>query len=321
MSNLNELNMKKLLYVLLLAPCLFLNTKSSAQQQGMYSQYMFNGLALNPAYAGSHEALSFSTLFRKQWTGMKGSPSTQTFSAHSPLKKKRKVALGFVFSNDLIGVTKQINVNFAYAYRIPVGKYGRLSFGLQGGFSNYNNALTKIYLGDKSDPIYAQNSQSFAPVVGAGIYYYAKNFYAGLSSPQLISYQNKSAQDLGMKQISHYFITSGYVFDLSKSLKFKPNVLVKMVTGAPVQIDINANLLINGIVSIGASYRSLESISAILQLDITDQLRFGYAYDLPVGSKLGNFNGGSHEMMLNFIIPMRKERKLYNVFNPRKNYF
>ncbi len=304
----------KYLYLPLILFCVFATTLH-AQQQGMYTQYMFNGLALNPAYAGSQESLNFTALARKQWAGIKGSPSTQTFSAHSPLKRKNKVALGFLFSNDYIGVTKQISVNFAYAYRIKVGK-GKFSMGLQGGFSNYNNAYTSLYLGpDAVDPKFLQNVNSFTPVVGAGLLYYTQRFYAGISSPQLISYANKSAQGIGMKQISHYFISSGYVFDLSESLKLKPNVLVKMVTGAPVQIDINANLLINEVVWLGISYRSLESISTLLQVDVTHQLTFGYSYDIPARYKLGGVNGGSHELMLNYNFAFSKNKR--RVVSPR----
>lgn len=280
---------------------LFITLHSArAQQQVMYTQYMFNGIVLNPAYAGSHESMSLTAIARKQWTGMDGAPGTETFTAHTPLKNDR-VGLGLIFSHDHIGVTHQYNVNIAYSYWIPVAG-GKLAFGLQGGFSNYNNAFADLYVGAQGDidPNFASNVNVFSPTIGSGLYFYTDKLYLGFSSPQLITYQSHLGETAYTRQARHYFLTGGYVFDITPSLKYKPGFLLKMVEGAPAQFDINSHLLFREVLWTGVSYRSMESMSALLQVQLTDQLRFGYSYDFPMGRTLSRVNSGSHELMLNY---------------------
>lgn len=277
-----------------------------AQQQVMFTQYMFNYLALNPAYAGSHESLNASALLREQWTGLDGAPSTQTFSIHSPVRNQ-KMGLGFLFLHDKIGVTNQNGAYLSYAYRIPFLNGGKLAMGIQGGFVNYH---AKFSLVSSTDPTFATGDvREWQPNFGAGLYYSTDRFYAGLSLPQLIETTfDKHNTDSDSKLVRHYFLSSGYVFDLNEDLKLKPNVLVKYVSGAPLEIDLNTNLLIKETVWIGFSWRSFDSIDAILQLQITERIQLGYSYDFATQSDLRRINSGSHEFMLNYRIPRRGER-------------
>jgi type IX secretion system PorP/SprF family membrane protein len=279
--------------------------ESSAQQQIMFTQYMFNGLALNPAYAGSHEAISMSALAREQWTGLDGAPSTQTFSIHAPIRKQR-MALGLLFLHDKIGVTNQTGAYASYAYRIPINKKGKLAFGLQGGVSYYNAEFTKV---SQTNPVFDHDVRAMRPTIGFGMYYNTDRFYVGVSVPQLNQTAlDRANPDPDSKIVRHYFATAGYVFDLSPALKLKPNVLLKAVAGAPIQFDLNANLLIKEVIWAGLSWRSFDSFDAILQLQVTDQLQVGYAYDFATTTDLSRVNGGSHELMLNYRFVFNRTR-------------
>jgi type IX secretion system PorP/SprF family membrane protein len=279
-----------------------------AQQQGMFTQYMFNGLAINPAYAGSHESMSITALGRKQWMGMEGAPSTQTFALHSPVPNE-KIGLGLLLSHDNIGPLHQYSFKAAYAYRIPMGP-GKLAMGLQGGLSNYNARFTSLYLGPNvQDPTFGEDVNRTVADFGTGLYYYSERFYLGFSVPQLVALR----ADPQLNLARHYFVHSGYVVDLNRSLKLKPNILVKAVQGAPLDIDLNTNLLINEVVWVGLSYRSLQSLSAMVELQLTDQLRLGYAYDFPMATDWGRTSAGSHELMLNYRFTFYKS----NVTTPR----
>jgi type IX secretion system PorP/SprF family membrane protein len=286
-----------------------------AQQQAMYTQYMFNGLAINPAYAGSHQTLEFTALARQQWAGLDGAPSTQTFTAHSPLKNK-SIGLGLSVVHDQIGITNQFGVYGAYSYRIQFHNKGVLAMGMQAGFTQYQEDLTQLQgaIRDPNDPNFAQDEVSkFMPNFGAGLYYYTKRFYMGISSPHIV--QNKMddlemANDLEARQRRHYFYHTGYVFDLSRSVKFKPNLLVKVVEGAPVSADINLNFLFQEVLWAGVSYRSFDSFDALLQLNLTEQFSIGYAYDFATTTELRRLHSGSHELMLNYCLKPPRRRML-----------
>jgi type IX secretion system PorP/SprF family membrane protein len=276
-----------------------------AQQQVMFTQYMFNSLAINPAYAGSHESLSMSALARTQWTGLDGAPQTQTFSVHSPIRHQR-MALGAMFMHDKIGVTNQNGAYVMYAYRIPTSEKGRLAFGLQGGFSTYNAQFSKVSI---TDPKFASDIRLTHPSIGFGMYYNTDRFYAGLSIPQINqSDLDRTNPDSDSKLVRHYFLTAGYVFDINPALKLKPNILVKSVGGAPVQLDLNVNLLIQDVLWVGASWRSFDSIDALLQFQISEQLQIGYSFDFATTTELSRVNGGSHEFMVNYRLAFTRNR-------------
>ena len=279
---------------------------ANAQQQAMFSQYMFNGLAINPAYAGSQESLSMTALMREQWVGLEGAPSTQTFSAHTNLKKKR-IGVGLMVIHDKIGVTDQTGVFASYAYKIPLNK-GTLSLGLQGGFTHYNARFSEVSL---TDPTFQTGDISeFHPNFGAGVYYSTDRFYAGISAPQLVQTNyDKDNQASKAKILRHYFIQTGYVFDLNQNLKLKPNLLIKMVEGAPVEFDLNANLFIHDLIGLGVSWRSMDAIVMLLQIQITEKLQFGYAYDFGT-TDLRQAHSGSHEFYLNYRLSFSKSKIL-----------
>ncbi len=277
------------------------------QQHTMYTQYMFNGLALNPAYAGSHGELSLTALAREQWSGLEGAPSTQTFAIHSPIKNK-KIALGMLLLRDQIGVSKEHSVYGSYAYRIAMEK-GTLSMGLQVGFTSYREDLNELLLLHRPAADFQDQKSSFLPNFGAGLFYSSERFYAGFSVPRML--QNSIDQDNPVsvaKELRHYFLTGGYLFYLSKDLKLKPNFLLKVVTGAPIQLDLNANLLIKDLIWVGLSHRIGADWNAILELQMTRKFRLGYAYDFASTTDLSAVQSGSHEFMLNYVFVKPEQR-------------
>ncbi len=298
---------KKLRYfILLLLSQSFFQINCNGQQQAMFTQYMFNGLALNPAYAGSQGALSATFLARKQWLGFEGSPSTQTFSLHSPILDKNFSA-GILFVNDQIGKNQQTGGTLCFSYQIKFPK-STLSMGAQGGFTNYR--LGQLAVRDLNDPNFgAEEVNRFMPQIGTGFYYYSDRMYVGLSIPQLLTHYYNLTSDISTaRSRRHYFLTGGYVFDLNPNLKIKPSLLVKAVEGAPVSVDLNTNLLIKDVIWVGLSYRSFESIDALLELQLTNQLKLGYAYDFSTSSQIRSVTKGTHELMLNYRFSFSKNK-------------
>jgi type IX secretion system PorP/SprF family membrane protein len=282
------------------------SSKTFAQQQVMFTQYMFNQMGINPAYAGNHKTLSLTALAREQWTGIEGAPSTQTLSIHSPIKNQR-LGVGLLFLHDKIGVTTQTGVYNAYSYSIPFRNGGSLAFGLQGGFITYNARYSLV---SDSDPTFATGDiKETHPSFGAGVFYNTKRFYVGLSVPQLLQTTfDRNNPDSDSKMVRHYFLTTGYVFKLDRHLKLKPNILIKAVSGAPVQFDLNLNLLMHEVLWVGLSWRSFESVDALLQLQVSKKLQFGYSYDFSTTTKLSRINGGSHEIMLNYRVIQKRSK-------------
>lgn len=285
-----------------------------AQQEVMYTQYMFNMMSVNPGYAGSRGILSATAMHRNQWVGVEGAPKTETISFDMATRNK-KVGLGIQAFNDRIGIVKTTGFYATYAYRINFEEKGSsLAIGLQGGISNYKADLTKVELIDGGDPAFSQNINAIMPSFGAGIYYNTPKFYAGFSIPNLVkSYLRKDkylySTEVTAKRYLHFFFMTGYVFDLDETFKLKPSLLVKTVRGAPIEADVNLNLWIKDIVGVGASYRTGDAVSGLLEVQITNQLRLGYAYDHSI-SKLVKYNQGTHEVMLRFEFGWEKGKVL-----------
>lgn len=284
---------------------LMLGYSVSAQQTATYSQYMFNTLAINPAYAGSHEALSITALGRFQNVGLSGAPNTQTFSVHSPLINNR-VGVGLLVIHDELSVIGQTGVHFSYAYRLPIKKdKSTLSFGLQGGMSMYNAQYTKLDLYNNSangptDPAFSQDIRDSRPNFGAGIYYNTQTSYVGLSMPSMLNNVFDRGQNFTtVYQSVPIILTGGHVFTLNRVLKLKPNFLFKMVDGQPVEFDINANMLFDEVLWFGLSYKSSKQVVMLTQFKINDQLQFGYSYTITAGP-IRTVELGSHEVMLNY---------------------
>jgi type IX secretion system PorP/SprF family membrane protein len=280
-----------------------------AQQDAQYTQYMFNTMSVNPAYAGSRGQLSIAALYRSQWVGLEGAPKTQTLNIQSPIRNS-KLGYGVSIVNDQIGdgVVQETYFDAVISYTIDVSAEGKLSFGLKAGGNLLNLDFTKLRNFD-AEPVNSDNIENrFSPNVGVGLYYHAERFYAGLSAPNLLQtehfdnsqQQAGSVQFLSKERINFYLIT-GYVFDLNGNLKFKPALLTKVVGGAPLQVDMSANFMFNDKFTFGAAYRWDAAVSAMAGFQISDQFMIGLAYDRETTDLGGTqFNDGSFEVLLRY---------------------
>lgn len=290
-----------------------------AQQDAQYTQYMYNTISVNPAYAGSRGVLSITGLHRSQWVGLDGAPTTQTLNIHSPVS--RRVGLGFSIVNDEIGNGTNQDTYFdgVFSYTIPTSETGKLSFGLKAGGHLLNIDFNQLqnYSNEAGGLGLANIDKKFSPNFGAGIYYHTEEFYMGLSVPNFLETQHfdtsGASSGLAQERINIYLIT-GYVFDLNRNLKFKPALLLKAVSGAPLQADISANFMLREKVTFGVAYRWDAAVSALAGFQITDKLMIGMAYDKET-TALGNtaFNAGSFEVMLRYELKSRFK----NVIAPR----
>lgn len=300
--------MKKLL---IFTCCLMSVCQIFAQQDPQYSQYMFNQMAINPAYAGSKEAISAAAFIRSQWTGLEGAPKTQTLTVHGPMKKK-KVGLGFSVVADQIGPKKSIGVLGSYAYRIPI-KNGKLSFGLRAGVFNYTYNWAEITYKDQGD-VYNTNNQTstIVPTADAGLYYYNNTLYAGLSATHLYSGRLTSISNLNgddAKLSPHLFFTFGKAWSFSENLIFNPSCMIKATKGSPSSIDLNLSFMLKQRVWVGLSLRHTSNFVLYSQFNITDKFKLGYSYDYGF-NKIGKVGGGSHEIMLGYDFNISKSKIL-----------
>ncbi len=292
---------KSALLALLLAAPLLLPKQASAQQDPQYSQYMFNLLALNPAYAGSADRVSLKALSRHQWVGFEGAPSTQTLTAHSPFLLQ-SLGLGGTIMRDRHGPVTQYGLMLDVAYRIFLNNNQKLAFGIKGGMNLFQGDFAALHPLDRNDQVFQQDVVNKTdPQFGFGVMWYSDRFYLGLSSPKMLRTDFFKTDSLKFVsepgQRAHYFLTGGYVFDLGIYTKFKPTFMVKAVEGAPISFDLGANFLLYEKLWLGALYRHTDAVGALVQYNLTDGLSVGYAYDYPV-SPLRNYSGGSHEFML-----------------------
>ena len=275
-----------------------LGIRMNAQQDPMYTQYMFNTLSVNPGYAGSYDALSILGLYRTQWVGLDGAPVTQTFTMHTPIRDKN-MGVGLSLVNDVVGPVHQTQLFVDYSYTVRLSDVDKLSFGLKGGFGLYSGDLDALEREVTADPLAINFKSNMMPNVGVGIYYHAERGYLGLSAPKLLTGKLKvNNQELGEFK-RHYFLIGGYLFDLSKSLVLKPSFLVKAVEGAPLSIDLSGMLYIRERVGIGLSHRIGDSFSGLLEVFLTPSLRLGYAYDYTL-TPLRDYNSGTHEITLGY---------------------
>ncbi len=277
-----------------------------AQQDAQYTQYMYNTMSVNPAYTGTRGVMSITGLHRSQWVGLDGAPKTQTLNMHTPISNSR-VGLGFSIINDEIGdgVNQETNFDISFSYTIPTSEKGKLSLGIKAGGHLLNVDFSKLTIFDPEfnpdgSPLNIDNK--FSPNVGIGAYYHTQKFYLGLSAPNLLETEHfdNSSSSIAKERVNLYVIT-GYVFDLSATTKLKPALLTKMVSGAPIQVDLSANFLFNEKFILGAAYRWDAAVSAMVGFQVTDQLLLGLAYDRET-TDLGKteFNDGSFEVLLRF---------------------
>lgn len=273
-----------------------------AQQLPQFTQYMYNTISINPAYAGSRETLSIVGLHRSQWVGLEGAPTTQTLSLHTPLRND-KVGLGFSFINDELGYENFSYLYADFSYNINTSEDTKLYFGIKGGFTSYS--LDAEYRASQaSDPAIFGIEDRWSPNVGAGVYWTSDRWYLGLSAPRILNTDtNRKDGYEALERISYYF-TGGYVFDLSENVKLKPAALLKATNGAPLSFDITANFLFNEKFWIGAGYRFDEragEFAGLVDFQVSKQLRIGYSYGYPI-SDLRPYTSGTHEVLLMFEI-------------------
>ena len=292
---------KYLLYLLGFILSLGVTPSASAQQDAQFSQYMFNTMAFNPAYAGRSGYLNASLLYRAQWVGFEGAPQTQTLTANTALKN-RSLAVGGTLYNDVIGPEQTFGFYGTFAYRIIFPK-SKLSFGVNAGFDIFQGTFSNLDLIDNNDEAFiADVKGKFMPNAGFGIYYYSETFYVGLSTPKLVQnsiYEAVDGTPTNGKQLISYYFTAGYVFTINRDVKFKPALLYKFTKNAPAQLDINLNFLFLEKFWIGAMYRHNAAWGILLQYNINDQIRFGYSLDFST-YELQSYNNGTHEFMFSY---------------------
>ena len=283
---------------------LFLGLALFAQQDPQFTQYMFNMLALNPAYAGSGDRLNIKALTRHQWVGFEGAPTTQTLTAHSPIVNE-SLCIGGTIMRDAHGPVTQYGFMADVAYRIFMGE-SKLAFGLKGGLNLFQGKFAELNPLVAGDQVFQQNVNSkLDPQFGFGMMYYSDRYYLGVSTPKLLRSEFFETDSLAFVsepgQRSHWFLSGGYVFDMGIYHKFKPTFLVKAVQGAPVSFDLSANFLFYEKFWLGAMYRHQDAVGVLAQYNINDDFSIGYSYDYPL-STLHNYSGGSHEIMLGYLL-------------------
>jgi type IX secretion system PorP/SprF family membrane protein len=288
--------MQKKIFIFFLFCC---SLQGFAQQDAQYSQYMFDQLALNPAYAGSRDVLNAALLVRDQWTGIDGAPKTAVLTLQGPLKSKR-VGLGLQIISDNIGPKSVTGALASYSYRLPLGN-GKLAMGLRGGIYNYNYDWSKIEYRDPNEKYLKASEQYMVPTADAGVYYHTHRWYAGLSASHLIHSRITDVQNAYGKNAelyTHYFANFGIAFQLSESVVFNPTCLVKITNNVPPSADLNLNFLFDQKLWLGVSLRKNYGIVFLAQYNIIDNFKIGYAYDLGFND-LGR-NHGTHELMLQY---------------------
>lgn len=291
--------MKKIITTIIIA----LGFAAHAQQDPMFTHYMYNTLAVNPAYAGSRDALTVTALHRSQWVAFDGAPQTQTMTFHTPFAKN-KMGIGLSVINDKIGPSKTTGFYADLAYRIKLSKKAKLAFGIKGGVNRWQNGLSTLKLRDQVDGSFQNaslNQTQWLPNFGGGVYYYSDRFYLGVSSPKFLQNDFKaSGGAVGGNEQRHYFGIIGAVFNLSQNVQFKPTALVKVTPSAPVEGDITATFIFGGKFNLGAMYRTGDAFGALVGFNITDQFNIGYSFDWSTTNTTGKYNSGSHEIMLRY---------------------
>lgn len=271
---------------------------SYSQQAAQYTHYMYNPMAINPAYAGSRGVVSIFGLHRTQWVGLDGAPETNSFAINTPIGEH--IGLGVSFLNDKVGPKEESFITADFSYTIQTSENYKLSFGIKGTLNLFDLDPTKLNSKDFNDKVLQNIDNYLSPNIGTGLYYYSEKLYLGASVSNF--FQNNSYDFKSVtinKERMNIYIIGGYVVDLSPNLKFKPAFMTKMIDGAPLQLDVSGNFLINDKFVIGAGWRWSAAVSAMAGFQISKGVYIGYGYDLET-TKLANYNSGSHEIFLRF---------------------
>jgi type IX secretion system PorP/SprF family membrane protein len=278
---------------------MFTGMVSYAQQDAQFTQYMYNTININPAYAGSRGAMSIFGIYRTQWIGLDGAPKTAAFSVNTPISETN-LGVGISVMNDEIGPTVENTISADVSYTVPTSEDYKLSFGIKGTANFFKLNTTGVLLTQTPDPSLFEYSK-FSPNIGAGVYFHSDKTYVGLSVPNFIETKNKyddNTISITTQRINYYLI-AGHVFDLTANTKFKPALLTKLVTGAPLQVDVSANFMFFDKLVLGAAYRWDAAVSAMAGFQISDGLYIGYGYDQET-TNLKHYNSGSHEIFLRY---------------------
>ncbi len=294
--------------------------ESYGQQDAQYTQYMYNTLSINPAYAGSRDVFSFLGLYRNQWfNNIEGAPNTFTLSAHSPFGEH--VGLGLNIIRDEIFITNETYFDLAFSYKFKVSEKGKLSLGLKGGGHlldlDFNRANGAFNDGDALATEESNIDNKFSPQFGAGVYYYTDKFYLGFSAPNILetehfdesSTQRDDPSSFTAKEKINYYAIAGYVFEINPDLDLKPSGLLKAVEGAPISVDLSLNALIKDKFTLGLAYRWSAAISAMAGFQVSDEVMIGFAYDRD-NTDLNQYNSGSYELFLRYELFKKEERMI-----------
>lgn len=312
-------NMKNAIKITFIVGVQLFSTSLFSQQAPMFTNYMVNTLSVNPAYAGSRDALSLTAIHRSQWLDFQGAPMTQNLTLHAPITAKH-IGIGMSLSNDKIGVINQSAAFFSFAYKILFKDQSKLALGLSGGINLIQGNLTSLALDDQNDPAFQANIKNKSlGNFGFGLYYSRPKFYTGISVPNLLqnSYDGSGLSNetaLAGIERRHLFFIAGALFDLGKNWALKPTTLVKMTEAAPVQLDVTTSFIYNQQFTIGAMYRTGDAVGILIGMNVKPQFYLGYSFDWSFGNRTYTYNAGSHELVLryDFIQPGRRQ-----VYSPR----
>jgi len=285
--------------------------KCFAQHDPMFTNYMWNEMFINPAYAGSTEAISVVGLSRQQWVGIDGAPNSQSLSIHGPFYEN-SVGVGVSVLHEGIGVTNETSMMGTFAYHIQTSAKGRLGFGLSGGAVTFREKLSEIVTQTPGDIQFQENTPLLTvPNAAFGMYYHTKKFYAGLSVPRLIDNQISAGTWVIHNKFSsktlHYNFISGYVFDLNGGIKIKPTIMCRYAYATPFEVSTSLNFFVKDCIWAGLAYRTGDAVSVLLGIMFTPSLRLSYSYDYTT-NKLKSFNSGTHEISIGYDYLLGKKK-------------
>lgn len=302
--------MKKYISIIVVFVGLIISSKTLAQQDPQYTQYMYNMAMVNPAYAGSKDAISIGVLGRSQWVGIKGAPKSFTAFMHSPVGNKMGIGMSLI--HDKIGPVTETHTYVDFSFTIKTSLKSKLAFGLKAGATFQQVGLLNLNQTNDNDPKFSQNVSKTHPNFGVGMFYYRDKFYLGAAVPNILEslhFEKSNGLTSRASEEMHSFLTTGYVFELKNDFKLKPSVLAKYVNHSPLSLDVSLNLFWKNKVEFGVSNRLNDSWSGIVNFKVNNSLRIGYAYDHTV-SDLSEFNSGSHELLLLFDFLIIKKKYL-----------
>lgn len=302
--------MKKIIIVLVF---LLSFSECFSQQESQYTQYMYNTMTINPGYTGTRGVPSILAIYRAQWIGLDGAPRTGSFSIDSPISANGQ-GLGLSVTNDRIGPSTETVLTVNYSYPIQLSADLKMSLGISASLDFLEVDFSKLDIYDPGDPDLTGTLSKTSPNIGAGVYFHTDKWYFGASVPQLL--ETKFYDDIQTSVASqkmHFYAMGGYVFDLNPNLKFKPAAMLKIVSGAPIAVDLSANFLIIDKLTLGVAYRFSAAVSGLAGFQISPGLNIGYAYDYDT-ENIGNYNSGSHEVFIRFDLFTRSK---YRLVTPR----